>query len=208
ALRVLRATKHRFGPTGELGLFEMTESGLAPVADPSGLLLGDRRPGVPGSVVVPAMEGQRVLLVELQALVAPTKFAMPRRSAQGLDGGRVALLLAVLEQRVSMPMSDKDVFSSVVGGVRVAEPAADLGLGLALASAQTGRALPEGLVACGEVGLGGEVRLVGQTTKRLTEARRLGFARAVVPVSAPDGPDGMELARVSTLSDAVGTFCA
>jgi DNA repair protein RadA/Sms len=119
ALRLLRATKHRFGPTGELGLFEMAEAGLAGIADPSRLLLGDRQEGVPGGVVLPTMEGQRPLLVELQALVAPTKLAMPRRSAQGLDARRVALLLAVLERRLEMPLAGADVFASVAGGVRV-----------------------------------------------------------------------------------------
>src|SRR5262249_10557365 len=118
ALRLLRATKHRFGPTGELGLFEMTETGLAGIADPSQLLLGDRREGIAGGVVLPAMEGQRPLLVELQALVAPTKLPMPRRSAQGLDSGRLALLVAVIERWVDLSLVGADVFASVAGGVR------------------------------------------------------------------------------------------
>jgi DNA repair protein RadA/Sms len=203
ALRLLRATKHRFGPTGELGLFEMAEAGLAGVADPSLLLLGDRQRGVPGGVVLPAMEGQRPLLVELQALVAATKLSMPRRSAQGLDAGRLALLLAVLDQRLELAFTGADVFASVAGGVRVVEPAADLALGLSLASAGSGRALPADLVACGEVGLGGEVRQVAHLPRRLAEAARLGFRRAVVPASGPAGPAGMETISVTTLAEAV-----
>jgi DNA repair protein RadA/Sms len=203
ALRLLRATKHRFGPTGELGLFEMAEAGLVGIADPSLLLLGDRQIGVPGGVVLPAMEGQRPLLVELQALVAATKQSMPRRSAQGLDAGRLALLLAVLEQRLELAFTGADVFASVAGGVRVVEPAADLALGLSLASAGSGRPLPADLVACGEVGLGGEVRQVAHLPRRLAEAARLGFRRAVVPASAPAGPAGMETISVATLAEAV-----
>lgn len=203
ALRLLRATKHRFGPTGELGLFEMTGSGLVGVPDPSGLLLGDRRPGVAGAVVVPAMEGQRPLLVELQALVAPTRLAMPRRSAQGLDGGRLALLLAVLDRRAGLSLAGSDVFVSAVGGVKVAEPAADLALALALASSASGVALSAEVVACGEIGLGGELRQVSQIQRRLAEAARLGFTKALVPASCPDGPPGLTLLRVDSLAQVV-----
>jgi DNA repair protein RadA/Sms len=203
ALRLLRAVKHRFGPTGELGLFEMADDGLRGVPDPSGLFLGDRREGVPGSVVVPALEGHRPLLVELQALVAPSALSMPRRSAQGLDSGRLSLLIAVLDRRVGLSLAGADVFASAVGGVKVVEPAADLAIGLALASALTGAALPPHVVACGEVGLGGEVRQVGQTARRLAEAARLGFRTAVVPASAPDVPAGMEGIRVRSLAEAV-----
>jgi DNA repair protein RadA/Sms len=203
ALRLLRAVKHRFGPTGELGLFEMADDGLRSVPDPSGLFLGDRRAGVPGSVVVAALEGHRPLLVEIQALVAPSGLAMPRRSAQGLDSGRLSLLLAVLDRRVGLSMAGADVFASAVGGARIAEPAADLALALALASASSGTPLPPDVVACGEVGLGGEVRQVGQTARRLAEAARLGFRTAVVPASAPDVPAGMEAIRVRSLAEAV-----
>jgi DNA repair protein RadA/Sms len=149
------------------------------------------------------MEGRRTLLVEVQALVATTKLTTPRRSAQGLDSGRLALLLAVLEQRLELAFTGADVFASVAGGVRVVEPAADLALGLSLASAGCGRPLPSDLVACGEVGLGGEVRQVAHLPRRLAEAARLGFRRAVVPASAPDGPPGMETISVATLADAV-----
>ena len=149
------------------------------------------------------LEGRRPLLVELQALAAPSSLATPRRTAQGLAPGRLALLLAVLEQRVGIVLGSMDVFASVVGGVRVTEPATDLALGLALASAAAGAPLGDDLVACGEVGLGGEVRQVAHTERRLGEAARRGFRRAVVPVSAPEPPAGIELVRVSTLAEAV-----
>jgi DNA repair protein RadA/Sms len=203
ALRILRAAKHRFGSTEELGLFEMGEEGLTGVPDPSGLFLGDRTTGVPGSIVVPAMEGHRPLLVEVQALVATTNAPMPRRSAQGLDQGRLALLVAVLEKRVGLAFAGADIYASAVGGVRIVEPGADLAIGLALASATTGVPLPAGLVACGEVGLGGELRQVAQTSRRLAEAHRLGFTEAIVPTSAPDGPAGLRLRRVGSLAEAI-----
>jgi DNA repair protein RadA/Sms len=203
ALRMLRAVKHRFGPTGDLGLFEMTEAGLVGVPDPSGLFLGDRRGGVPGSVVVPAMEGQRPLLVELQALVAPNKMNTARRSAQGLDTGRLDLLVAVLQRRVGLCFGGADVYASVVGGVRVAEPAADLAVGLALASALSGVPVPATVVACGEVGLSGEVRQVPRLDARLSEASRLGFGEALVPASAPPRPGAIRVLRVASLAQAV-----
>ena len=203
ALRLLRAAKHRFGSTGELGLFEMGDAGLQGVPDPGALFLGDRRPDVAGSVVVPAMEGHRPLLVELQALVSTTDLPMPRRSAQGLDSGRLALLLAVLERRGGPRFGGLDVYVSAVGGVRVVEPGADLPLALALASAHSGIALPPGLVACGEIGLGGEVRQVGHTARRLAEAARLGFTEAVLPASAPEPPAGMRVRRVASVREAI-----
>jgi DNA repair protein RadA/Sms len=201
-LRLLRAVKHRFGPTGELGLFEMTADGLTGVADPSALFLGDRSLGASGSMVFPAMEGQRPLLVELQALVNHTQLPMPRRSASGLDASRLSLLVAVLERRAQIVLTAKDVFASAVGGVRVSEPGADLALCLALASAALEVPLPPNLVALGEVGLAGELRLVSQTPRRLAEAARLGFEFALVPQSAPDdGP--LRLLKVRSLSHAV-----
>jgi len=203
ALRLLRAVKHRFGATGELGLFEMTDAGMQGVEDPSGLLLGDRRRGVPGSAVVTALEGRRPLLVEVQSLIGPAAPSGPRRSAQGLDAGRLALLLAVLERRVGVALSHLEVFVSAVGGVRLTEPAADLGVALALASAASGVALPDDLIAFGEVGLGGELRQVPHGARRLAEAARLGFTQALVPASAPSGPDGLRVIRASTLAEAV-----
>ncbi|MGI9119769.1 MAG: DNA repair protein RadA [Acidimicrobiales bacterium] len=204
ALRVLRAVKHRFGSVQELGLFEMTDAGMVGVPDASGLFLADRRPGVAGSVVVPTMEGHRPLLVEVQALVSPSKLPQPRRSAQGLDHGRLALLLAVLGCRLAIrSFAEADVYASAVGGVRVVEPGADLAVALALVSSVTNRPLPAHLVACGEVGLGGELRQVAQTSRRLAEAARLGFTQAVVPTSAPEPPPGIELLRASTLGEAL-----
>ncbi len=203
ALRLLRAVKHRFGPTSELGVFEMTATGLVGVPDPSGLFLADRRPGVPGSVVVPTLEGQRPLLVEVQALVAPSTLAQPRRSAQGVDGGRLSMLLAVLERRAGLVVGQADVFVSAVGGVRLVEPGTDLGLALAVASAVTGRPSPPGLVAVGEVGLGGELRQVPHTSRRLSEAARLGFTRALVPASAVVDVPGLSVHGVATLGEAL-----
>ncbi|MBW3557601.1 MAG: DNA repair protein RadA [Actinobacteria bacterium] len=205
ALRLLRSTKHRFASTGELGLFEMAGSGLVGVADPSRLLLGDRTTGVAGSTVVPTMEGHRPLLVEVQALVSTSELAMPRRSAQGLDPGRLSLLLAVLSRRAGVAFGKLDVYASAVGGVRITEPGADLGVALALASAAADVPIAPGLVACGEVGLAGELRQVSHTPRRLAEAARLGFSEAVVPASAPDGPPGLRLRRVASLAEAVAT---
>jgi DNA repair protein RadA/Sms len=203
ALRLLRAVKHRFGPTDELGLFEMVGDGLQGVPDPSQLFLADRRAGVAGSVVVPTLEGQRPLLVEVQALVVTSPLPQPRRSAQGFDQGRLALLLAVLERRVGVGFAQADVYASVLGGVRLNDPGADLAICLAAASARLDRPLPTGLVVCGEVGLGGELRQVAQTPRRLAEAARLGFERAIVPASAPNGVTGMRLERVETLHEAL-----
>ena len=202
ALRLLRAVKHRFGTTAELGLFEMGERGLIGVADPSGLFLADRHVGAPGSVVLPAMEGHRPLLVEVQALVGRREMESPRRSGHGLDSSRLALLLAVLDRRAGINLGRVDVHASAVGGVRVVEPAADLAVALALASAHVGVALAPDLVACGEVGLAGELRQVSQTPRRLAEARRLGFRRAIVSRSA-DGATGVEVLRASTLAEAL-----
>jgi DNA repair protein RadA/Sms len=205
ALRMVRATKHRFGPTGELGLFAMGDAGLAAVADPYQLLLGDRRAATAGSAVLPAMEGQRALLVEIQALRTPAPpSAPPRRAAQGVDAGRLALLLAVLEEHTDFKLGHTDVFASAVGGIRVTEPAADLALVLTLASAVTRLALPTDMVAFGEVGLAGEIRQVPHAPRRLSEAARIGFRYACVPASCPDGPPGIELLRVRTVLQAVG----
>ena len=204
ALRMLRAVKHRFGPTSELGLFEMGEKGLVGVPDASSLFLADRRTGAPGSVVVPTLEGQRPLLVEVQALTNQVSGgAPPRRSAQGIDGSRLSMLLAVLERRARLSLAQHEVYASVVGGIRLGEPGADLGLCLALASAATNRLVPADVVVCGEVGLAGEVRQVGHLGRRLSEAARLGFARAIVPASAPDGPAGMTLHKVATINEAL-----
>ncbi|MEY2969374.1 MAG: repair protein RadA, partial [Actinomycetota bacterium] len=204
ALRLLRAAKHRFGPTSELGLFEMTETGMVGVPDASQLFLADRRTGVPGSVVVPTLEGQRPLLVELQALTNPVSGgAPPRRSAQGVDSGRLALLLAVLERRARVSLAGHEVYASVVGGVKLSEPGADLGMCLALVSAVANKPLPADLVVVGEVGLAGEVRQVAQVGRRLTEAARLGFTRAIVPASASAKVAGIRVDTAATINEAL-----
>lgn len=202
ALRLLHTLKHRFGSTQELGLFEMGERGLVDVPDPSVLFLADRRPGATGSVVAPVLEGARPLLVEVQALVAPTPAPLPRRSAQGLDASRLALLLAVLERRGSLSLAGCDVYASVAGGVRVGEAGADLAVVLAVASARVGVPVDARTVALGEVGLGGELRQVAQHPRRIAEAARLGFARAIVPVSSADA-GGLELVRVADVGAAL-----
>jgi len=204
ALRLLRAVKHRFGPTSELGLFEMTGTGLVGVPDPSAMFLADRRPGCPGSSVAVSVEGRRPLVVEVQALTVPVPAgASPRRSIDGLDPRRVALLLAVLERRADVRVSDQEVYASTVGGVRLAEPGADLAVCLAIASAAVDRPLPDDLVAIGEVGLGGEVRQVTNAARRLAEASRLGFRHAIVPATGPVGADGIALTPALTLVDAL-----
>jgi len=203
ALRMLRAVKHRFGSTHELGLFEMGEAGLVGVPDPSALFLADRQPGVPGSVVAPVLDGWRPLLVEVQALVVPSTAPAPRRTAQGLDGGRLAQVLAVLERHAGLDVGRAEVHVAVTGGVRVGEPGADLAVALAVASSATGRPLPADLVTCGEVGLGGELRQVQRTERRLSEAARLGFGRALVPRSAPDAPAGLRLDRATSIGEAL-----
>ncbi|HYF44823.1 MAG TPA: DNA repair protein RadA [Acidimicrobiales bacterium] len=201
ALRLLRAVKHRYGATDELGVLEMTEGGLVGVPDPSGMFLAGRRPGVPGSVVVPTLDGHRPILVEVQALCAEVGYVPPRRSAQGIDGGRLALLLAVLETRVTVSTAKSEVYALTAGGVRLVEPAGDLGLALAVVSSANGVPLPEDAVAVGEVGLGGEVRPVGRIEHRLTEAARLGFRQAVVPRGTPPVP-GIRLIEVGTVLEA------
>ena len=189
SLRALRALKHRFGPTGETGLFDMTESGLTSVGDPSSLFLGDRLDGAPGSAVTVPIEGHRPLLVEVQALVGRAS-AVPRRFVTGLDPGRVGFLVAVLDRRCGVPVGECDVYVSVAGGARACEPAADLAVCLALASSLSGTPLPSDLVVIGEVGLGGEARRVSGMQKRLAEARRLGFRDALVPASTGNPPGG------------------
>ncbi len=203
SVRLLRALKHRFGPTGELGLFEMGDAGLTTVDDPGRLLLGDRLSGVPGGTVVAALQGRRTLVVELQALVtggAPP----PKRSVVGLDPARLSMTLAVLKSRAGLEVLDLDVYVSVAGGVRVVEPGADLAVALAVASATLGCPLPDDMVAIGEVGLAGEIRQVADLPRRLEESARCGFHRAMVPRSAPPAPPGVELHRVDTVAEAIG----
>jgi len=202
ALRMLRALKHRFGSTDELGLMEMTERGLVPVDDPSALFLADRRPGASGSVVAPVLEGSRPICVEVQALVVSTHAPIPRRVAQSIDASRASMLIGVLQQHAGLELSAFDVFVSVAGGVRVTEPSGDLALALALAGARSERPVDPNTVVIGELGLGGEVRQVPHAPRRLAEALRLGFTRAIVPASTPD-VRGLDLARVASVREAL-----
>lgn len=204
ALRLLRASKHRFGPTTELGLFEMVEKGLQGVPDPSALFLADRQTGIAGSVVVPTLEGQRPLMVELQVLTNEVKGETPpRRSAQGLDNNRLSMLLAVIGQRLMQPVGKNDVYASVVGGVKISEPGSDLGLCLAVLSALSDQPIRPDVVTFGEVGLGGEVRQVPHASRRLAEAARLGFSTAIVPAKSPEVDANIKLVRVNTVREAM-----
>jgi len=181
--RLLRSVKNRFGPAGEIGVFEMRGDGLKPVGNPSQLFLGERGAPAPGAAVFAGIEGTRPLLVEIQALVAPTAFPAPRRAVVGWDTNRLAMLLAVLEARCGIKLSAHDVYLNVAGGLRVAEPAADLAVAAALVSALSGVALDKDCVYFGEIGLSGAIRSVSQSETRLREAARLGFATAVLPDS-------------------------
>ncbi|MEP4651127.1 MAG: magnesium chelatase domain-containing protein, partial [Ilumatobacter sp.] len=208
ALRLLRAVKHRFGPTNELGLFEMVGAGLVAVPDPSTMFLADRRTGVAGSAVVPTMEGRRPIVVELQALTSKGLENVPkRRSAQGIDGGRLSMLMAVLGRRGRIGVADQDVYASAAGGAKLNEPGLDLGICLAVASSMCDRPLPADMAVFGEVGLGGEVRQVSHAPRRVTEAARLGFRRVILPAKSPDPDeevaDKVRLIRVATLADAL-----
>jgi DNA repair protein RadA/Sms len=205
-LRLLRATKNRFGPTDEVGCFDLSESGIVGLADPSGLFVSHERHHVPGTCVTVTLEGRRPLATEIQALVAPSMLANPRRTTSGVDASRLAMVLAVLQRRVGARLADQDVYVSTVGGARVVEPSADLALALATASSRENVALPRGLVALGEVGLAGELRPVTGVLRRLSEAARLGFVRAVVPTGSVEpgtAPAGIELLEVADLAEAV-----
>jgi DNA repair protein RadA/Sms len=180
--RMLRPTKNRFGSTTEVGIFEMTPSGLIEVVNPSSLFLSDHNDQArPGSVVTGLCEGSRPILVEVQALVTSSNYGNPQRVAGGMDNKRLALLLAILEKRCDYPMGTNDVFVSVAGGMKLSEPACDLPLMLAIVSSLTNRALPADCMAAGEVGLSGEVRGINMIERRLTEASRMGFKRVVIP---------------------------
>ncbi len=209
SLRVLTVLKHRFGTSGEAAIFSMSPEGLCEVLDPSGLMLADRCADVAGSVVVPVLEGQRSLLVELQALVVKSTLTNPKRQVQGVAASRLAIILAVLEQRVGCNFSSRDVFVSIVGGIKVSEPALDLSLALCLASAFYDVKVDPSLLACGEVGLGGEVRQVAHPDKRFAEGSRLGFKKFIVPASDAcnledrSNGDGVEIIGVATLGEAL-----
>ncbi len=181
--KMLRAAKNRYGSTNEVAIFEMYDEGLRLVKNPSASLLAERR-NADGSVVLATMEGSRPLLVEIQALVNATSFGYPKRTASGFDLNRLNLLIAVLEQRTKLKLSDKDIYINVVGGLKIQDPAADLAVCMAIASAAAGRRLADDLVVFGEVGLGGEIRSVHGTEKRVAEAKKLGFTHAIAPVSS------------------------
>ena len=204
--RLLRGVKNRFGSTNEVGVFEMTGEGLIGVENPSEVFLAERAEEAVGSVVVPTLEGSRPLLVEVQALTSPTMLATPRRTANGLDFNRLVLVCAVLTKRAGLALGGQDIIANVVGGLRVHEPAADLGLALAIASSYRDAALPRDLVAIGEVGLSGELRSVSQMERRLAEAERLGFARCLLPQAAlrRGAPaSGMQLLPAASLREAI-----
>ncbi len=203
-LRFLRTTKHRFGPTNEVGIFDMTAEGLFPVPDPSTRYLQDRQPGLAGSVVVPSLSGRRPVLVEIQALAIETAGGHPGHiTVQGLDGKRAALVSAVLASRAGYRVNGYDIFLSAAGGATIDEPAADLGLALAIASAIDGQPVSPDVVVCGEIGLGGELRSIPLLEQRLQESYRMGFRTAVGPTSAPEGPTGLRILREATLGAAL-----
>jgi DNA repair protein RadA/Sms len=205
--RVLRAVKNRFGSTDEVGVFEMAGSGLREVRNPSEAFLEERNGSAAGSSVAVTVEGTRPILVEVQALTTPSAYGLPRRSANGLDSGRMQLLVAVLQKRVGIGLGGQDVYANVVGGMRIGEPAADLAIALAVASSFRDRPIDAHLVAIGEIGLSGELRSVSQIERRLGEARRLGFTSAIVPASSTRRGTmdvaGIKVIRADTVSEAI-----
>ncbi|MBC9245444.1 DNA repair protein RadA [Paracoccus sp. 11-3] len=203
--RILRSVKNRFGPADEIGVFEMTGMGLAEVANPSALFLSERGQPIAGSAVFAGIEGTRPVLTEIQALVAPSTLASPRRTVVGLDSGRVSTILAVLEARCGIPFAGLDVFLNVAGGMRVNEPAADLAIAGALLSAREDMALPPEAVLFGEISLSGALRPVAQAENRLKEAQKLGFSQAILPdAQKVEGAGGMQLRRIADLTGFVG----
>jgi len=203
--RILRAVKNRFGPSDEIGVFEMTGRGLTEVANPSALFLSERGTHAPGSVVFAGIEGTRPMLSEIQALVAPSPLGTPRRTVVGLDSARLSTVLAVLEARCGIPFAGMDVFLNVAGGIRVQEPAADLAIACALLSAREDHALPADTVVFGEISLSGALRAVNQTENRLKEAQKLGFCAALAPrLIKPARISGIELKEMPDLAEVVG----
>jgi DNA repair protein RadA/Sms len=204
-LRLVRAVKNRYGPSDEVGCFEMHDRGIRGLADPSGLFLTRHSEAVPGTCVAVLLDGRRPLLTEVQALVAKSALTIPRRAVSGLDTARVAMVLAVTERRGKIKLYDQDVYTATVGGARVTEPAGDLAVALAIASAARDVALPPDLVAVGELGLSGDVRRVGAVERRLAEAARMGFRRALVPAGSVErAPAGVSVTEVDDLRAALG----
>jgi DNA repair protein RadA/Sms len=207
SFRILRAVKNRFGSTNEIGVFEMKDSGLLEVLSPSEFFLSERAQPASGSVVVPSLEGSRPILVELQSLVVATNFGIPRRTAQGIDANRISLLVAVMEKRLGFHLFSHDIFVNIVGGIRIEEPGADLGVIAAIASSFRDKLIDPETVVFGEVGLGGEVRGISQSEVRVKEAARLGFKRCLLPKQNQEkikGMKGIELIGVRTVQEAMG----
>ncbi|MGC6530083.1 MAG: DNA repair protein RadA [Candidatus Puniceispirillaceae bacterium] len=206
--RILRGVKNRFGPTDEIGVFEMTEMGLSEVQNPSELFLADRRENVAGAAVFAGLEGSRPVLVEIEALVAPSSLAAPRRNVVGWDSSRLAMLTAVLEARCGVPLSGRDIFLNVAGGLKISEPAADMAVAAALISSVTGLPLPERSVFFGEVALSGELRQVAQAEARLKEAFKLGFDQAIMPRPRKSGPapKGLTVQNIENLAQLIATL--
>jgi DNA repair protein RadA/Sms len=202
-LRLVRAVKNRYGACDEVGCFDLGEHGIVGLADPSGLFLSRLADPAPGTCVTVALEGRRPMVAEVQALVAPSTLATPRRSTSGLDNARVSMVLAVAERRAGISLARADIFAATIGGVRLTEPASDLAVALAVAGSAADRALPPGLVAIGEVGLAGEVRRVDGIARRLAEAARLGFTHALVPGGSEAGAQSMRVTEVDDLRRAV-----
>ncbi len=206
AFRILRAVKNRFGSTNEIGVFEMKDSGLVEVLSPSEFFLSERTQPPSGSVVMPSMEGSRPILIELQALVVPSSFGVPRRTAQGVDANRVSLLVAVMEKRLGVQLGHQDIFLNIAGGMRVEEPAVDLGVMVSIASNFKDKVIDPEMVVFGEVGLGGEVRAVSQSEVRVKEATRLGFKKCLLPKQNQEkmkGTRGTELIGVHNIREAM-----
>ena len=206
AFRIVRAVKNRFGPTHEIGVFEMKDTGLREVLSPSEFFLSERVQHTSGSVVVPSMEGSRPILVELQALVVPTRFGAPRRTAQGVDNNRVSLMAAVMEKRLGLPLLDQDIFLNIAGGMRVDEPGTDLGIIASIASSFRDKLIDPETAVLGEVGLGGEVRGISQSEIRIKESARLGFKRCVLPKQHQEKIKGdlrIDLIGVETIREAI-----
>jgi DNA repair protein RadA/Sms len=204
--RILRAVKNRFGSTNEIGVFEMKDNGLDEVANPSAVFLSERPAGAPGSAVTASMEGTRPILVELQCLASATNFGTPRRTILGLDANRVALLTAVMEKKLGMHLMGYDIFMNVAGGVKVIEPAVDMAIVAAVASSFLDKPIADGTVVLGEVGLTGEVRSIGHVETRISESRKMGFTRCLVPagnLKRLPGIEGIEITGVSTVAEVV-----
>ena len=203
--RILRAVKNRFGSTNEIGIFEMGQKGLKEVLNPSEMLLSGRPIGSSGTIVIPSMEGTRPVLVELQALVSTTSFGMPRRMATGIDYNRVVLLMAIMEKRLGMELQNQDAYVNIVGGLKIDEPALDLGVIIAIASSFRNTEINPDLIAIGEVGLTGEVRSVQFIEKRLMEGKKMGFKKCLIPKSNLKGLEiqDLEIIGVSNLYEAL-----